>query len=80
MKKLFIPLGLLLIGVAGICLVSWVSQINTAQWPDYMVDQMHNRVTPPWVLMDPPCMSLYLSVPGFFVSLVGAIVSLGHAS
>jgi hypothetical protein len=59
MKKFYIGLGLGFVFLAGVCLVSWVSQCHME--PEWYRE--HNRMTP-WVLMDPPCMSLYLSVPG----------------
>ena len=80
MKKFFIPLGLGFVFLAGVCLVSWVSQCHTGEFPDFVFDEFsrHSR-TPPWCLKDPPIMSLYYSVPGFFTSVLAAVISFGHA-
>ena len=73
MKKFFIPLGLGFVFLAGICLVSWVSQCH-------MLPERYGREHESmWVLMDPPIMSLYYSVPGFFTSVLAAVISFGHA-
>jgi len=82
MKKLFIPLALVFTALAGVCFVSWVSSCNIGDYPDFVADiqNYRNTVTPPWVHMNPPWMSLYVSIPGFFTSLLAAIVSLGNAS
>jgi hypothetical protein len=68
MKKLYMLLSLMFVALGCVCLVSWVSQCHI------------DHHTPKWVLMDPPIMSLYLSVPGFFTSAIAAVVSFGHAS
>jgi len=73
-KKWFIPVGLGFVFLAGVCLVSWVSECHL---PDEYY-RTHGHVSP-WVLMDPPIMSLYLSVPGFITSAIAAVVSFGHA-
>ena len=76
MKKiLLIQFGLACIALACVCLVSWTSSCHME--PEYYREM--NRMTP-WVLMNPPIMSLYLSVPGFFVSLITGVVSFAHAS
>ena len=65
-------MGLNFVAIAFICLVSWVSECH-------LEVEHRSAYTPMWVIMDPPLMSLYWAVPGFFTSLIAAVISFVHS-
>lgn len=65
MKKLFfITLGLGFVFLSGVCLESAI-----------YAERGYKK---PWIFMTPPIASLYITVPGFFSSLISAFVSFDH--